>query len=81
MLLVRLITDNMSHTINTQVIEDLKQRFDSAEDLYDMELVMKETDEKGFTKEAEVMSHMIDYYKEKASDDADMAMDYYHGNA
>lgn len=69
----------MSNQADT--IKDLKKKFDVAEDLYDMEIVMKETWAKGFRQEAEVMDQIIDFYKEKAATDADMAMDYYHGIA
>ena len=72
----------MSHTINTQVIENQIQKFNEAgNDLADMREIMLETDALGFTKEAEDMGHMLDHLIDKASDDRDMAMDYYHGNA
>jgi len=71
----------MSNTTNTQVIESLIQKFDEATDLGDMQDIMNEASNLGFEKEAEVMSHMLDFHKDKAADDADMAMDFYHGNA
>ena len=71
----------MSNVINIQVIENLKQKFDEATDLSDMQEIVNEASNLGFEKESEVMSHMLDYHTDKVSDDADMSMEFYHGNA